>query len=138
MEHARMSQCLRRLVLGHVAFHNTGQVWAKNVCTWIDIKLDQDGHLSGEALSPDEAKLEGKNIIGPRAKIPQGTQDIPIPKSGWLYVWGMVRYDDGFTNGRVTKFCHRYPCAKLMPHPEGGSKIDREHARYHEHGNDAD
>jgi hypothetical protein len=126
-------------IVGHVAFHNTGKVWAKNVENFIDIKHDPCGNLGEEAFTYSNFD-EGKNIIGPRAEIRRGTKWVDrsaIPKDGWLYVWGTVRYNDGFRDGRVTKFCHRYPCERLIP-TEGGSMIKKKHARYHGCGNEAD
>jgi len=124
-------------IVGHVAFHNTGQTWAKNVSMFVDIQHNFSSRLE-EASFPIGA-FTGKGIIGPRAKRPTGTRSIPVPKNeGWLYVWGAVRYDDGYTKNRVTRFCHRYPCEKLSRTPEGGSIIDVEPARYHENSNDGD
>jgi hypothetical protein len=130
-------------IVGHVAFHNTGQVWAKNVYSFIDIQWSHDNQLK-DAFPIDKTKLFGKTDIGPRAKTLRGTRSISpsdINKcgaKGIYHVWGCVRYDDGFTKGRVTKFCHRYPWEKLVHLAEGGSRIDVEHARYHGDGNEAD
>jgi hypothetical protein len=60
---------------------------------------------------------------------------------GWIYVWGIVRYDDGFSpTTRFTRFCHRYPCsAGAVPEITDMSfRVAFTHDRYHEHGNEAD
>jgi hypothetical protein len=54
----------------------------------------------------------------------------------YLYVWGAVRYDDGFNNMRTTKFCHRYNWI-VRGQTSGNYTIDKKHARDHETGNDA-
>ncbi|KGJ69630.1 hypothetical protein BJA5080_08429 [Bradyrhizobium diazoefficiens SEMIA 5080] len=68
----------------------------------------------------------------------------------FLYVWGLVRYEDGFGTTRTTKFCHRYNCANVEnihgekeadaggKGPVIGLKIRSEFARVHRYGNDAD
>src|SRR4051794_5119976 len=104
---------------------------------FVDIKHDPSSSLDRDAFPLGE--FDGEGVIGPRAKRPTGTRAIAVPKrSGWLYVWGAVRYDDGFTPGRMTRFCHRYPCEKLSVAPEGGGMIDVEYARHRAKGTDAD
>ena len=34
----------------------------------------------------------------------------------FLYFWGIVQYNDGFADGRTTKFCHRYNLNSLAQH----------------------
>jgi len=52
----------------------------------------------------------------------------------FLYVWGLVRYLDGFGKSRFAYFCHRYNMAA-----EVNLRIDTIDARQHEYGkNDAD
>jgi hypothetical protein len=52
-----------------------------------------------------------------------------------LYVWGIVRYDDGFTKGRFTRYCHRYNFSGLT---KGTYSFSPERYRYHHHGNEID
>lgn len=62
-------------------------------------------------------------------------QDKPV----YLYVWGIIGYDDGFGKNRTTKFCHRYNWIAREPEqPPGHTAVSEKHGRYHEHGNDAD
>ena len=89
--------------------------------------------------------FEGKNIIAAGIEMRKGATAIESQSfyaarnrgSGWLYVWGEVRYDDGFANDRFTKFCFRYNMAGASTDlaKEG---ISKENARYHAYGNDAD
>jgi hypothetical protein len=65
-------------------------------------------------------------------------QPITLGGNGYFYVWGEIKYTDGFGQQRFTKFCHRYPCQPFELAPDGSKSIDARHARYHEHGNDAD
>ncbi len=57
-------------------------------------------------------------------------------RSEWfIYVWGIVRYTDGFGEDCFTKFCHRYP---VTPKTIERHVVSSEYARFHEHGNDAE
>ena len=61
-----------------------------------------------------------------------------LKKPGSIYVWGKVKYTDGFDDGpRYTRFCHRYPTRRHEVGPDG-ERIKAKHARYHQNGNDAD
>jgi hypothetical protein len=130
----------RAKVLAHIAFENTGQIWASNFFSTVAIKTSMNGHLGAEDIPIDPATLDGTAVIAPRSEVLRGTKTLDVSdlSDGWVYVWGMIRYDDGFKTGRVTRFCHRYPCRQLIAHPEGGHQIDIQYARYHENGNEAD
>jgi hypothetical protein len=92
-----------------------------------------------------EDSFEGKNIIAARIEMRKGATAIESQSfnaarnrgSGWLYVWGEVRYDDGFDKDRFTKFCFRYNMAGASP-DVANEGIPKENARYHAYGNDAD
>ena len=62
-----------------------------------------------------------------------------------VYVFGIARYDDGYGEPRLTRFCHRYSTdggnrglELLDPPPHSRSVIDADKARYHNYHNDAD
>jgi hypothetical protein len=55
------------------------------------------------------------------------------PDRAWLFVWGRIRYYDGFSDARCTDFCHRYNL-----HGATGYTIPAENGRYHEYGNHID
>ena len=124
-----------------VAFHNGGNLPARNVRWFIDRKFSSDAHLHD---FPTASNLSGDNIIPAKAKITKGAKAIDpaemdfFKKGGgakdrWLYVWGRVSYSDGFDRGRYTDFCFRY---NLAGSKEG--KLAAEAARQHEYGNRTD
>jgi hypothetical protein len=65
-------------------------------------------------------------------------------KDLYAFVWGAVRYDDGYGEDRYTRFCHRYAIASHnrglylnRPADKAECLIDADKARYHETGNEA-
>lgn len=78
--------------------------------------------------------------------IPAGPPDGLRKQDGlYIYVWGIVTYHDGFTAGRITKFCHRYNCGNVFEDTlrwgdtaYWSVSIAEEFARYHRYGNNAD
>ena len=60
----------------------------------------------------------------------------------YFYVWGIVRYNDGFKDNRFTRFCHRYNGNAYYVFPDGKhvgeSGLLAEEAKYHQSGNNAD
>jgi hypothetical protein len=135
-------------VVARVRFQNTGSVFAKNVRTFLNRQLSDNGDLPETALPIDEAKISGDNVIAPNANILYATEairksEIAINRdaaerrgrSYYLYVWGVVQYNDGFVDGRYTKFCHRYNFSGV---PDGVYTIPRENYRYHHRGNKID
>jgi hypothetical protein len=55
----------------------------------------------------------------------------------FIYVFGVVRYHDGFTEGRTTKFCHRYNWKMRSQFP-GNYGMKHDLARLHTYGNQSD
>jgi uncharacterized membrane protein len=135
-------------VVARVRFQNTGSVFAKNVRTFVNRKLSDNGDLPESAFPIDEAEIFGDNVIAPSANILYATQAIRKSeiavnrdaaesrgRSYYLYVWGVVQYSDGFVAGRYTKFCHRYNFSSA---PADVYTILRENYRYHHRGNKID
>lgn len=130
-------------VVARVKFHNVGAIFAKNVSTFVTHQLNTNGELTVESLPVDETKLSGNNVIAPTAELLYATEAISKgdidkkkhSKTLYLYVWGMVRYHDGFTDGRWTKFCHRYNYKGIA---SGKYIIPAENYRYHQAGNEID
>ena len=136
-------------VIGHVGIKNAGHLPARKLSSVINMKCSKKGN-EPEAFFPIERR-EGKVVIVPGAATTRAsstTIDIQIlnkasgASSGklkdqeeevFLYVWGSVRYDNGFRRMRTTRFCHRYNWKSSV-----GYAITKEHARFHEHFNDAD
>jgi hypothetical protein len=138
-------------VIGHIGIRNAGRLPARQLSWFINMKHSTRG--DEQEFSLEEAK--GKIIITPGTTATRGSdkhlklQDLISASDRtegrelspehplFLYVWGVVHYNDGFRRAkRFTKFCHRYNWAVR----DGPAKheIAREHARYHEYGNDAD
>jgi hypothetical protein len=135
-------------VMGHVAIHNAGNLPASDLNWFINIKWSFDDREEDFPLS----RGKGSVVITPGSKATRGSgsivglqdmldasgaslqPDLTLQAPVYIYVWGIVTYHDGFTAGRVTKFCHRYNWAM-----RGGTgySVDTEHARLHEFGNDS-
>jgi hypothetical protein len=134
---------------GHVGFRNAGKLPARNV-RWLAVSAD-----SRRAHFPIR-ELVGKNLIPPnsemtqrgRAAISQDEFDNFLANNLWLYVWGTVRYDDGFGHERHTNFCHRYDTrgfsstvgglASSQVEKLGRGSISSDASVFHQYGNDAD
>lgn len=133
--------------IGRVCIRNVGRLPAKNVAVRVHMT-----HHDGRDISPSDraSKDDIKRTIHPGAFMHQGS-DIYLPaksicEPGYhVFVWGDVRYDDGFDNMRFTRFCHRYATASYnrgvdiatVPQ-ESRVIIGADKARYHTNGNDAD
>jgi hypothetical protein len=106
-------------------------------------KFSRNPHLAWFPMN--SKRLEGSHVIAPGAEIRKSSLRISIrrlarfkagmeSRNRFLYVWGVVRYKDGFSYSRFTRFCHRYNIAA-----EVDFRIDPVDARHHEYGpNDAD
>jgi hypothetical protein len=146
-----------RAVLGHVAIKNAGNLPATALSWSIKIK---------DSASGDDADFtfdvgKGNIVVSPRSESIRGSEsflgiDELNDKCGtndgrargqenpvFIYVWGIVRYHDGFVEGRETRFCHRYNWINRGRVPGGGYPssgnfhIASAFARVHEHGNGA-
>jgi hypothetical protein len=128
-----------------VWFRNTGHLPAQNVSWFLDWKFSSDAELDDFPIPTSAAKFPGKNLIPPGSRIRKGSRPImhteldsfmeanrAKPDKAWLYVWGRVRYRDGFKRGlRFTDFCFRYN----LNLPKSTWTIDASHGRQHEYGN---
>lgn len=128
-----------------VAFINAGNLPAQNVSWFIDRDFSPD--IERAEFPIPSNKFSGNNLIPPKGAITKGgpainhtdydafvAQHASKPDQSWLYVWGRVRYKDGFGRNRFTDFCYRY---SLRTGPNNWS-IDQKHGRQHEHGNRTD
>jgi hypothetical protein len=136
-------------IVGHVAIKNAGHLPAREVSPFIDMQWSRSG------VEPDTffplGSGEGKIVLAPGSVATRGSrttiniQDLIDAGGGhkpdrqseaelFLYVWGSVRYNNGFNRTCTTKFCHRYNWITR----DNLSQIDAIDARYHEYGNDAD
>jgi hypothetical protein len=127
-----------------VWFRNTGHLPAQNVSWFLDWKFSSDAELNDFPIPANAAKFPGNNLIPPGSRIRKGSRPImhteldsfmAKPDKAWLYVWGRVRYRDGFKRGlRFTDFCFRYN----LNLPKSTWTIGASHGRQHEYGNRTD
>jgi hypothetical protein len=133
---------IHKQIIGHVGFVNVGRLPARDIIiiqpeiawhSWKNIPKEKDLELTPQ----DRLNV----VVPPGTKMPFGTKPYSakyLKKAGSLYVWGEIRYTDGFGKSRFTKFCHRYPCKAHELAPDGSLRIDAKYGRYHDYGNDAD
>ena len=150
--YAKSHACITTVIIT-----NVGHLPARNVRWAIHSILDFDDRRPRSKLTITWP-LEGEITLSPGAPMKQGaleprkighdTESLRPQVGLYIYVWGVVRYDDGFGNDRSTYFCHRYNCVNLRNvNPDvsapgafrydSAATIAPEHARYHRYGNDA-
>jgi hypothetical protein len=136
-------------IIGHVAIKNAGNLPATHLSWFINIKHTSGGEETGFPLEA----TKGRIVVAPHSETERGSdnklvlQDLLDASNAkvndrakenplYIYVWGMVRYHDGFTAGRTTQFCHRY---NWINRPEAINparcEINKEFARQHTEGN---
>ena len=114
---------------GH--FRNAGHLPATELSWVSDVACDEDGDR--KKFKVVDSALDGKMILTPGACMRRATARILSTefrlfggaKERYCYVWGRVRYRDGFGALQMTDFCHRYNCEALR---ENGT-IPEKHAR---------
>jgi hypothetical protein len=129
----------RHILVGHIRIRNVGHVPARQVSRYIKI---EKGTPDRKEFDGNDATFEGDNVIVPNSEMALGSDQIDVTdlvRDDYVYIWGQISYDNGFSKRVFTKFCHRYPRSQLRV-VEGAVRhsIPREFARYHEYGNDAD
>jgi hypothetical protein len=140
----------------HVVINNSGNLPARKIKWTIEHKFNGERYLNhfpfeslttkGEGTLPPGGKMrQGGKIINGGA----GDGELRIQPERFLYVWGLVSYEDGFGTVRTTKFCHRYNCGNVEEvhgekaadaggkGPVIGLTIASQFARVHRYGNDA-
>jgi hypothetical protein len=137
--------------VAQIKIQNAGHLPAREIKWLIEHKFSVDPRLNDFPI--EEGRAEGGNVLPPGGSMSQGgviinvgdgPGELKMEIDRFLYVWGMVIYDDGFGETRRTRFCHRYNCVnldKIYGSPADtviGQKIEAEFARYHRYGNDAD
>lgn len=130
-------------LVAQISFENEGRLPATNF-KWI-VKPPTAGN--GDWKPPqlhDSDLLEFSSIIPIAGIFRRGTDPVsPVSYGEYKYwfVWGRVKYLDGFGQERFVDFCHSYPIARRVmdtPISSFGYTISDEYARYHDYGNDAD
>jgi len=123
------------IVLAHVDIANVGHLPARRVSCCIKIVQSEDGELADFPI--DEQDFLGSYVLTPGAITRQGSDSITLAEKGYIYVWGRIRYLDGFDKQRTTDFCHRYPRIMLR-RLRSGYGIPAEFGRFHSVGNRTD
>jgi hypothetical protein len=134
--------------VAHLSVRNVGRLPAQQVAWFLDWDIDGNGIRKDFLIG---TKFYGSNVIPPGMEMRRSI-DCHIPNPGiiamftppirrvFFYVWGEIRYLDGFGNLRFTKFCHRYDCRALRQITDGPLlgeyKLVGEDVRAHAFGND--
>ncbi len=129
--------------IGLIGIRNAGHLAARKVSCFISLKQSEkdDEKLfplekpNGAVVIPPGAmaRMSGVQTLVQDSKSTASQQrDNTWEKPTYLYVWGIVYYNDGFRAKRFTKFCHRYTWRKIDT-----SEIRESDARYHNYANDA-
>jgi hypothetical protein len=121
---------------GHYRIQNAGRLPARNIRWYAYVRnsAGQDERL----FEINENDLYGNNVLAAGAGMTHGTGATAMG-NGYVYVWGIVRYDDGFGNQRFTKFCHRYNTHAARPFDATGRNcVPAETGRHHGYGNSTD
>jgi hypothetical protein len=136
-------------LVAHVLIENKGNLPARDLKLRIKSVFNESGELNGTYFDANESELEGSYVLTPKGKMIQGSESISEPKmlraqddirrfhgekTHFLYVYGLVTYQNGFGRTRYTRFCHRYNCAIFDQRKRA---IEAERARQHPEGNDA-
>ena len=128
-------------VVGNVTLRNVGNLPARNV-RWCE-KMEWRGFSYSDDIEnfPIEDPSGDGIVLAPGASTPveMGLLTLNDKWGTMIFVWGIITYDDGFGNGRYTKFCHRYRMRHVTSealNALGGVPV--RDAALHWHGNDAD
>ncbi|MBK6414183.1 hypothetical protein [Sphingopyxis sp.] len=100
--------------VGDIVIRNVGKIPAKNVMSFVRLKTMRSTNV-GALDWPSDGVIADRTIQpgGEMRRSSTGTtaiKNIDDP-AVHIFVWGIIRYDDGFGRPRFTRFCHRYPGA---------------------------
>jgi hypothetical protein len=137
-------------LLGLVSIKNAGNLPARNL-TW---SIRMLASSNGEEQTFPLQDTKGDIVVAPHSETTRGSDGrlvlvdmLTMAGAGgsrmdenpvFIYVYGVVRYHDGFTDGRFTRFCHRYNY-KVRPQVSGSGQyiMSRDKARLHSYGNES-
>jgi hypothetical protein len=149
--------------MGHVEIRNVGKLLARDV--WVQVKMGIDDRHDQKTIPDeradvfwvaDDPKVRNPSFgvdraIHPGTQMRQGAAekdtiavaDLLAQRHRYVYVWGVVYYDDGYQR-RFTRFRHRYAIASHVsrddwdqPARETREIIAADKARFHPFGNSA-
>jgi hypothetical protein len=129
--------------IGLIGIRNAGHLAARKVSCFISLRQsEKDDEKTFPLKKPNgaiviapgaTARISGvQTLVQDSTSTASPQRDGTWVRSTYLYVWGVVYYNDGFRGKRFTKFCHRYAWRK-----SDTSEIRELDARYHDYGNDA-
>jgi len=133
-------------LVAHVRIINAGNLPAQKVKWRIQTVFSDIGDKRDFEIN--ELDLKGDGILAPKSQMIQGNDDVITEAkmllekdrvrrhhgrvAAYLYVFGLIRYEDGFEQSRTTAFCHRYNC---MAFNQGRGSMAGEDGRQHQYGN---
>lgn len=138
-------------LIGHASIKNAGNLPATNLSWWINIKHS----TTGEEADFPIGQTKGNIVVAPHSETTRGSDNslvlpdlLTASNAGnierhnenplFIYVWGVVRYHDGFTADRSTQFCHRYNWInrpEIVTADNTQYELDKEFSRLHTDGN---
>ena len=131
-------------MMAHIFVKNAGQIIAKNIRVVVHARISSDRNDSSFFFPTDE-ELRPIGSLHPGSEVRRGSVEVftemdvdhAYEYGLFFFVWGTVRYDDGFGKPRYTNFCHRYN-AHAREVSNDRFFISKDVARNHETGNDVD
>jgi len=127
-----------------LSFRNAGNLPARDVVWSINCAVDDAEDRDFVDIPEADDFVSGPVVIAPRGEMTQTTEPFKrTQKERFIYVWGEVRYDDGFGGApKRTRFCHRYNRMTYQSIEDssffgGRQGIPAEYARIYKRGNDA-
>jgi hypothetical protein len=127
-----------------VGIKNSGRLPARNMRWFIGIERFSDDDAWKDL--PEVGEMRRGPDVPPGATVRRSGKHFhvdqryyrqPDQPERFMYVWGVVRYKDGFGRRRFTKFCHRYNSKAIEEAMDGSACIRPEDGRYHDDGNGA-
>lgn len=112
--------------VGDIIIRNVGKIPAKNVQTFVRLKR-MKGKQVGKLAWPKDG-VDSDRTIQPGGEMRRSStsttavRNIDDPKA-YVFVWGIITYDDGFGEKRYTRFCHRYPGAWTAQKERQGAAV---------------
>lgn len=137
----------------HISVRNKGKLPAQNVTWFIDHTISDNGKLKefpinesrfyGERLTvPVETEMKRSHRYNLEEQRIHSFLVASDKQRVFFYIWGEIRYSDGFENQRFTRFCHRYDNFGVRIISEGKfrdkNEIPAGYMRLHQFGNEAD
>jgi hypothetical protein len=136
--------------IAQLSVRNAGRLPATEVSWFIGCRVSENGRDEDFPISENE--FHGSNTIPPGAEM-RRSQDFTVDEDQltnffkddrkFVYVWGEIRYLDGYGKQRKIRFCQRYDQRGKGVVPDGKAFAGKrmliaESMRFHKFGNYAD